>query len=200
MFLGWPQYLEHNHVHFFYQWNPWFWQALLTQTQLEFSLGKLLDLPTIVKFFLWDSNYLPNLCIYRYRHIYTCIYYIMYIIWLVVSIDACFHISLFKSIGILNPNYQNCKLESKKKPSTSQLCFLFFSSSKHSARHIAGGSSQTFRDHGGSCFRKVHHQKTTGQASENIYRTTWFHVFTVAGKFLVSCIYVYLICIWQRNI
>lgn len=65
----------------------------------------------------------------------------MYIIWLVVSIDACFHISLFKTIGILNPNWR-----AKRNHQRVNFAFCFFHI-QNTQRDTAGGSSQTFRDH-----------------------------------------------------
>ena len=106
----------------------------------------------------------------------------MYIIWLVVSIDACFHISLFKTIGILNPNWR-----AKRNHQRVNFAFFFiFKTLSETLLEVLHKHSEIIR----SCFRKVtikkHHRLRI------IYSTTWFHVFTVAGKFLVSCIYNYM--------
>ena len=96
----------------------------------------------------------------------------MYIIWLVVSIDACFHISLFKTIGILNPNWR-----AKRNHQRVNFAFFFiFKTLSETLLEVLHKHSEIIR----SCFRKVHHQKTPS-ASDNLQYN------------LVSCIY----CSWS---
>lgn len=77
----------------------------------------------------------------------------------------------------------------EQKETINESTLLFFSYSKHSARHCWRFFTNIQRSFGlvsGKSTIKKHHRLRI------IYSTTWFHVFTVAGKFLVSCIYNYM--------
>ena len=132
--------------------------------------GKITGSSNNSQFFVSEIQFICQTCAYIDLHIFTHVY-IMYIIWLVVSIDACFHISLFKTIGILNPNWR-----AKRNHQRVNFAFFFiFKTLSETLLEVLHKHSEIIR----SCFRKVHHQKTPS-ASDNLQYN------------LVSCIY----CSW----